>query len=72
MERLNQPIEDKQGNKSKQTYYQKALANLEDPTNEATRAVYDEIDDFKIFDPSLPGNRWILQTKKGSVRDQRD
>ena len=57
MERLNQPIEDKQGNKSKQTYYQKALINLEDPTNEATRAVYDEIEDFKIFDPSLPGNR---------------
>ena len=55
---LNEPVKDKNGVQlSKKTFFQKALDNLENPTDDATRAVNDEIEDFKAFDPSLPINR---------------
>ena len=60
MKLLNEPVEYDRtgpGQKSKQTYYQRMLNALENPKNDACRAVQDEIEDFKIFDPTAPGNR---------------
>lgn len=57
---LNEPIEtdNKPGShKNKVTYYQKLLHNIENPKNDACKAIADEIEDFKMFDPQAPSNR---------------
>ena len=60
MQLMNEPVDNDQkptGYKNKETYYQRMEKRIENPPNDACRAVSDEIEDFKIFDPQATGNR---------------
>lgn len=60
---LNEPVEqdlkDLGGltKKSKMTYFQRMLSNLENPKNDAQAAFADQINDFRAFEPTGPANR---------------
>ena len=54
MQLMNEPVDTEQKpaqGRARQTYYQKLEKNIENPKNDACKAIADEIEDFRIFDP---------------------